>query len=80
MCQFLEGNSSNNLLKSVLHDIKVPDFVAGVKALGLVSRLVTGPLWCLLEDKTVHVLDMNENYLRLVNFLADASANLPEFM
>ncbi|MEW8341024.1 MAG: hypothetical protein AB2708_14345, partial [Candidatus Thiodiazotropha taylori] len=36
--------------------------------------------WSLLEDKTVHILDMNENYLRLVNFLADASANLPEFM
>ena len=80
MCQFLERKSSDNLLNSVLHDIKVPEFVAGAKALGLISRLVTGPLWCLLEDKTVHVLDANENYLRLVYCLADASANLPDFI
>lgn len=78
--QFLEGNQSNNLLKSVLHDIQIPEFVAGVKALGLISRHLTGPLWSLLENKDLHILDMNEKYLQLVIFLSDETNNIESFM
>lgn len=46
--------------------IQIPEFVAGVKALGLISRHLTGPLWSLLENKDLHILDMNEKYLQLV--------------
>ena len=77
---FLNGNQTNKLLKAVLHDIKVPLFVAEVKALGLVSRLTTGPLWCLLEDKSIHILDMNRHYLELVNFFDDALGDIERFM
>ena len=44
MISFLEGNNSNNLLKAVLEDLKTPEFVAGCKALGLISCLITTPL------------------------------------
>ena len=77
---FLNGNQTNKLLKAVLHDIKVPLFVAEVKALRLVSRLITGPLWCLLEDKSIHILDMNRLYLELVNFFDDALGDIESFM
>lgn len=68
MEQFLNRNQTSKLLKAVLHDIKVPLYMTEVKALGLVSRVVTIPLWCLLEDKSIHILDMNKHYLELVNF------------
>lgn len=56
---FLEANQHNPLLKAVLFDINVPEYIAGVKELGLISRFVTGPFWSLLEDRSVHVFDMN---------------------
>ena len=33
---YLEGGATNKLLKAVLHDIKLPEYLAGAKALGLV--------------------------------------------
>ena len=42
---FLEGYAVNKLLKAVQYDMKVPEYMAGCKALGLVSYLVTIPLW-----------------------------------
>ena len=82
MTDILTGVQSNNLLKSVLHDLKVPQFLAGTKALGLISRLITGPLWCLIEDKQIHILDMNRIYSKLVDFLERECSpeNLIEFM
>ena len=52
----MTGVQSNSLLKSVLHDLKVPQFLAGTKALGLLSRIITEPLWCLIEDKQINIL------------------------
>ncbi|WAQ97078.1 hypothetical protein MAR_029768 [Mya arenaria] len=78
--EFLLFNDSNKLLKSVLHDIQIIEYLAGLKALGLVSRLITGPLWCLIEKTPVHILDMNTHYLALVNFFKDASQNINLFM
>ena len=71
--EFLQCNQSNNLLKAVSCDIKVKEYLAGCKALGLVSRLITGPLWCLLENKTIHIMEMNLHYLELTTFLTDAN-------
>ena len=78
--EFLTGNQTNKLLKAVLHDIKIPIFLAEVIALGLVSRLITGPLWCLLEDRSVHIMDMNTHYLELVVFFDDALQDIGKFM
>ena len=48
MKDFLRDHSSN---KWVLHDLQVPFFLAGCKALGLICKLVTTPLWHLIEKK-----------------------------
>uniref|UniRef100_A0A8W8L2R4 Uncharacterized protein n=1 Tax=Magallana gigas TaxID=29159 RepID=A0A8W8L2R4_MAGGI len=78
--EFLEGNKDNKLLRAVAHDISVPEYVAGAKALGLISRHITGPLWSLLENKSIHILEMNENYLQSVNFVLDPSQSIEAVM
>ena len=51
----------NKLFTAINQDIQVPSFQAGCRALGLVSKLVSGPLWRELE-KDGHVLDMVPKY------------------
>ena len=60
--------------------MKTGEFVAGIKALGLISKFVTCPLWSLLENTDISIIDMNAKYLELVTFLDDASKNIPQFM
>ena len=57
------------MLRAVLSDIQVPEYVAGCKALGLVNKVITGPLWRVLECNDVSILDMNERYQRLKSCL-----------
>ena len=35
----------NRLLQAVLSDLSVPKYIAGCKALGIIDKIVTGPLW-----------------------------------
>lgn len=65
----------NNLLRAVLADIKVPEFVAGCKALGLINKIVTGPLWRVIESKDISILDMNSRYHHLLECLVDWSSD-----
>ena len=55
----------NQLLRAVLADIQVPEYIAGCKALGLINKIITGPLWRVLECNDVSILDMNEWYQQL---------------
>jgi len=48
--------------------------------LGLISRCITYPLWCVLEDKSVTITDMNARYLEMVTYMEDALNNLDKFM
>ena len=50
-----------------------------MQALGLVCKLVTTPLWRLLERKR-HIFDMNKKYLEMTTFLKDASTNAEDFI
>ena len=59
----------NQLLRAVLADIQVPEYIAGCKALGLISKIITGPLWRVLECNDVSILDMNERYQQLKSCL-----------
>ena len=56
----------NKLLKAVHHDLEVMSFVAGCRALGLIDKFVTGPLWRVIENKDVSVLGMSEKYQQLL--------------
>ncbi|KAK3096973.1 hypothetical protein FSP39_005288 [Pinctada imbricata] len=77
MTDFLKDHGSNPW---VLFDLKVDFFVAGCKALGLVCKLITTPLWNLIEKKNIHIFDMNDCYLKLTTFLEDAANNVDNFM
>ena len=51
--QFIEsihGTQANRLLQSVLKDTKNTVFISGCRALGLIDKIVTGPLWRKLEE------------------------------
>jgi len=65
----------NKLLKAVLADIKVPEFLAGCKALGLINKVVTGPLWRVIESKDISILDMNTHYRRLLDCVNEWSVD-----
>ena len=59
----------NQLLRAVLSDIQVPEHLAVCKALGLVNKVVTGPLWRILETSDISILEMNEYFQMLITHL-----------
>ena len=59
----------NQLLKAVLADIKISEHLAGCKALGLVNKFITGPLWRVLESRNITILEMNERFQNLLTSL-----------
>ena len=61
-------------------DLSIPEYVAGIKALGLVSFLVTTPLRCFIEDKTVHILDSSAYYHETITFLNESVVNAQDFI
>ena len=66
--EFLEAwGAVNQLLRAVIADLKVPQYIAGCRALGLVSKCVTGPLWRLLESPDVSILDMSHWYQHMLD-------------
>ena len=63
----------NQLLRAVLADVKVPEYLAGCKALGLVNKIVTGPLWRVVESQDATILNMNEKFCHLKSCLEEWS-------
>ena len=62
-----------------MFDVHVPEFMTGVKAPALISRLVTVTLWSLLEDHnpwTIHVFNINIHYLQLVIFFNEVTTDI----
>ena len=80
MVAFLNHSDNNLLLKCVLHDLTTPEFKAGLKALGLISKFVTTPLWGLIENQQMHVFEMASHYQQLVHFLEEAALNPQHFL
>ena len=79
LLEFFERvQSENRLLGAVFDDLHVKGFVAGCRALGLISKIITEALWKVLEDKTVHILDMSQKYQALLScFEACAENSFP---
>ena len=69
----------NNLLKAVNEDISNYLFLAELRALGIIDKLLTGPLWRLIEN-TENILFLNPYLFRLKmklsEFCNDASSLL----
>ena len=65
MIKFIEsvhGKNANRLLQSVLKDLKTLALIAGCRALGLIDKIITGPLWRKLEESSISVLEMGFTY------------------
>lgn len=62
--------ATNRPLTTILCDVHVPLFIAGCRVLGQISKLITTPLWRLIEQD---ILDMNMHYLELYTFLSEQS-------
>ena len=58
----------NRLMKAVLDDASCKVYVAGCKALGLIDKHITGPLWRILESN-IHILDLPYYYKKLLLFV-----------
>ena len=43
--------SPNELLKSIEYDINEKIYIAEVRALGIIDKLITAPMWCLFESE-----------------------------
>ena len=48
-------------------DLKNPVYMAGCRALGLIDKVVTGPLWRKLKDPSISVLKMSHVYSEMKN-------------
>ena len=64
----------NGLLRTILADCQCEEYLAGAKALDILEKLITTPLWRVIESDS-HILSMNTHYTNLVDFLDRMSAN-----
>ena len=68
MVKFIEsahGGQENRLLQAVLADLRDPVCIAGCRALGLIDKVVTGPLWRKLSESSISVLEMGSVYTEM---------------
>ena len=70
IAEFVRYRENNNqLLRSIGHDVNVPEILAGIRVLGLSSRLIWEAFWCLMEDKSVNIASLGAVYEKLIEFL-----------
>ena len=63
--QKVHGKNANRLLESVLKDLMNPMLIGACRALGLIDKIVTGPLWRRLEESSISVLEMGYTHCQL---------------
>ncbi|XP_069103061.1 putative leucine-rich repeat-containing protein DDB_G0290503 [Argopecten irradians] len=59
----------NKLLTAIHNGCENERILSECRALGLVGKLICGPLWRLLEDQNTSFFEMNEHWLQLKVFL-----------
>ena len=69
----------NKLLKAVHADLQVQSYLCGCRALGLINKFITGPLWRLLESG-IHVLDLNKHYQHMASLFASLAIDAGPFL
>jgi hypothetical protein len=79
LVEFLETNHGNGLTASVLHDLKQPFYVSQVRGFAILSHLYMAPLWRMLKDKTVYIMQMGKYYASLVSSV-EAAARDPQLL
>ena len=69
---YFEDKSSNKLVVCVSHYVNNKVYLAGCRALGIIDKLMTGPLWKQIENAK-HILDLNSMWLIFFNYLDEFS-------
>ena len=62
-----------------VRDIKNPVVLAGCKVIGLLSKLVSAPLWRILEEEG-HVMDLSPTYQIVLDYFERSSNDATHFM
>ena len=69
-------HTQNKLLQAVLRDLKHPLYLTGCRALGIVRKCITSPLWRILESP-LSMSELGQEYQRMrtqfLDWLNDAS-------
>ena len=76
----VHGKDANLLLKAVLKDLKNPLYIAGCRALGLIDKVITGPLWRKIKDSSVSELGMGNVYSELLEKFDSWSLDAQSFI
>ena len=63
---------TNLLLQRILNSMKSDINLSCCRVMGLIAKLITSPFWRIAEG-TKHVLDLNDQYVRLYEFLEEKS-------
>ena len=71
--------ATNFVQKATLQLCKSNVVIAECKVLGLISKLITAPLWRIIERNN-HVLDMNNYYEVLLNFFKEQEQSAIDFI
>ena len=64
----------NKFLKVAHSDLQIQSYLCGCRALGVINKFVTGPLWRLFGSG-IHMLDLNEQYQKMCSLFFDLSEN-----
>ena len=65
MISFIEtvhGHQANRLLQAVLADLRNPVYITGCRALGLIDKVITGPLWRKMMESSMSILQISNIY------------------
>jgi hypothetical protein len=79
LLDFLTTNHNNGLTASVFHDLQQPYYVAMVRSFAILSKLYMKPMWAMLEDRDVDIVQMGKYYSSMVSSLETATEN-PELL
>ena len=60
----------NHLLQAVSSELQRPELLAGIRALGLIGKLVTGPLWRIIESG-VSITVLNIKYQHMAHMFRE---------
>ena len=79
IADFLVTNAHNGLTKSCKLDINEDFYVAGTRAIAVLGKTNTKPLFAMQEDKEVDILQMGDHYVNMIAGLEEA-AEKPEIL
>ncbi|CAC5426314.1 unnamed protein product [Mytilus coruscus] len=74
-----EHKTDNRLFTAVTADLRIVSFQAGSRALGIVSKMVTGPMWRFMEENG-HVSELTPLYQQLYDAFKRLSTDASTLM